>query len=132
MPAREFFPRAFTPLTHIGRVCPVESEVHGVSVKAGGRVSLCWASANQDENAFDTPEEVRLNRKPNPHVAFGFGPHVCLGAPHARLLLRTLLLRCTERIAGITLLEAKEHIENEPSYQRAVGYESLTVKLAPL
>ena len=42
----EFF-RVITPLTHIGRVCPVETEVHGISVKPGGRVSLCWASANR-------------------------------------------------------------------------------------
>jgi cytochrome P450 len=127
----EFF-RAITPLTHIGRVCPVETEVNGVAVKAGGRVSLCWASANQDEAAFEAPEEVRLDRKPNPHVAFGIGPHVCLGAPHARLLLRTLLQKCTERVAAITILEARERVENEASYQRVMGYERLTVRLAPL
>jgi len=127
----EFF-RVISPLTHIGRVCPVETEVHGVTVKAGGRVSLCWASANQDEAAFEAPGEVRLDRKPNPHVAFGIGAHVCLGAPHARLLLRTLLQKCTERVAGITVLAAKEHVENEARYRRVVGYESLTVKLASL
>lgn len=127
----EFF-RVVTPLTHIGRVCPVETEVHGVAVKAGGRVSLCWASANQDEAAFEAPGEVRLDRKPNPHVAFGIGPHVCLGAPHARLLLRSLLQKCTERVAGITLLDAREHLESEARYQRVVGYESLAVRLAPL
>jgi cytochrome P450 len=127
----EFF-RVVSPLTHIGRVCPVETDVHGVTVKAGGRVSLCWASANQDEAAFEAPEEVRLDRKPNPHVAFGIGAHVCLGAPHARLLLRTLLQKCTERVAGITLLDAKEHVEIEARYERSVGYESLTVRLAPL
>jgi cytochrome P450 len=127
----EFF-RVLTPLTHIGRVCPVETEVHGVTVKAGGRVSLCWASANQDEAAFEAPAEVRLDRKPNPHVAFGFGPHVCLGAPHARLLLRTLLQKCSERVAAIAVLEAKEHVEDEERYHRPVGYESLRVKLLPL
>jgi cytochrome P450 len=126
----EFF-RAVTPLTHIGRVCPVETDVHGVSVKAGGRVSLCWASANQDEAAFDAPGEVRLDRKPNPHLAFGFGTHLCLGAPHARLLLRTLLQQCCARIAGITILDAREKIEDEAKYRRAVGYESLTVALKP-
>ncbi len=129
--SEEFF-RVVTPLTHIGRVCPVETDVHGVTVKPGGRVSLCWASANQDEKAFDSPQEVRLDRKPNPHVAFGMGAHVCLGAPHARLLLRTLLQKCTERLSGVTLLEAKEHVENEERYQRAVGYESLKVRLLPL
>lgn len=127
----EFF-RVITPLTHIGRVCPVETDVHGVTVKPGGRVSLCWASANQDESAFETPGEVRLDRKPNPHLAFGFGAHLCLGAAHARLLLRTLLQKLTERVASITVLEAKERTEDEARYQRVVGYESLTVGLTPL
>ena len=124
----EFF-RVITPLTHIGRVCPVETNVHGVTVKPGGRASLCWASANQDEAAFDTPAEVRLDRKPNPHLAFGFGAHLCLGAAHARLLVRTLLQKCIERVGRITVLEAKERMENEERYQRVVGYESLTIKL---
>ncbi|MDZ4288335.1 MAG: cytochrome P450, partial [Prosthecobacter sp.] len=88
--SEEFF-RAFMPLTHIGRVCPVDTNVHGVPVKAGGRVSLGWASANLDEAVFDAPEEVRLDRKPNPHISFGFGTHLCLGAPHARLIVRSLL-----------------------------------------
>jgi cytochrome P450 len=127
--SEEFF-RMVTPLTHIGRVCPAETEVQGVAVKAGDRVSLCWASANQDATAFEAPEEVRLDRKPNPHLAFGFGAHVCIGAPHARLLLRILLQQCAERVGVITVLDAKEHVENEARYQRVVGYESLTVRLA--
>ena len=126
----EFF-RVITPLTHIGRVCPAETDVHGVKVPAGGRVSLCWASANQDEAAFDAPAEVRLDRKPNPHVAFGMGAHLCLGAPHARLLLRTLLERLTERVAAVVILEARERVEDEARYQRTVGFESLTVRLVP-
>lgn len=129
--SEEFF-RAITPLTHIGRVCPVEADVHGVTVKAGGRVSLCWASANQDEAAFDAPSEVRLDRKPNPHLAFGIGTHVCLGAPHARLLLRTLLQKCVEQIRGIKIVDAREKVETEAKYQRAVGYESLLVAFQPL
>ncbi|KAB2655038.1 MAG: cytochrome P450, partial [Verrucomicrobia bacterium] len=71
----EFF-RAFMPLTHIGRVCPADTNVHGVEVKAGGRASLCWASANLDETVFEAADEVRLDRRPNPHVAFGFGEHL--------------------------------------------------------
>ena len=126
----EFF-RAFMPLTHIGRVCPVDTNVHGVPVKAGGRVSLCWSSANFDETVFDQPDEVRLDRKPNPHLSFGFGEHLCLGAPHARLIMRTLLQKCVELVGRITLLEAKERVEKEERYERAVGYESLTVKLSP-
>lgn len=126
----EFF-RVGTPLTHIGRVCPVDTEVHGKAVPAGGRVSLCWASANQDETVFDAPQEVRLDRKPNPHVAFGFGTHLCPGAPHARLLLRTLLQTLTRRAGGVTVLEAKPQVETAARYERVVGYERLLVKLSP-
>ena len=122
----EFF-RVFMPLTHIGRVCPVDTDVHGVPVKAGGRVSLAWASANFDETVFDTPEEIRLDRKPNPHLAFGFGAHLCLGAPHARLIVRSLLGALTARVRLITVLDAKEHVEHEARYDRANGFDSLTV-----
>lgn len=124
--SEEFF-RAITPLTHLARVCPVTTDVHGTTVQADHRVSLCWASANHDETVFDAPEEVRLDRKPNPHVAFGFGAHLCLGAPHARLIVRSLLKSLCERVEKITLLHAEEHVENEARYQRAVGHESLTV-----
>jgi cytochrome P450 len=123
----EFF-RVVTPLTHIGRVCPVETNVHGVTVKPGGRVSLCWASANQDATAFDRPEEVRLDRKPNPHLSFGFGAHLCLGAAHARLLLRTLLQKCVEHVGSLTVLEARERVEDEERYRRVMGYEALRLR----
>lgn len=125
----EFF-RVFMPLTHIGRVCPEDTDVKGVAVKAGGRVSLCWSSANYDEAVFEDPHEVRLTRKPNPHIAFGFGTHLCLGAPHARLIVRTLLQALVDRVATIEVLEAKELVENEAAYRRVVGYESLKVRLS--
>ena len=124
----EFF-RVFMPLTHIGRVCPVDTNVHGVDVKAGGRVSLAWASANLDETVFESPQEVRLDRKPNPHLSFGFGAHLCLGAPHARLIVRTLLQALSSRVAQITILSAVEHVEHEAVYERPNGFDSLTVKL---
>ena len=126
----EFF-RVFMPLTHIGRVCPVETDVHAAKVPAGGRVSLGWASANFDETVFGAPEEVRLDRKPNPHISFGFGTHLCLGAPHARLIVRCLLQALTARVGRIAVLEAKEHIEYEARYQRSNGYESLIVRMTP-
>ncbi|MGO8677861.1 MAG: cytochrome P450 [Limisphaerales bacterium] len=129
--AGEEFLRVFMPLTHIGRVCPADTEVHGVPVKAGGRVSLSWAAANFDETVFDAPREVRLDRRPNPHLSFGFGAHLCLGAAHARLIVRSLLLALTERVAKITVLEAKEHIEHEAGYERRNGFQTLRARFAP-
>jgi cytochrome P450 len=125
----EFF-RVFMPLTHIGRVCPADTELHGETVAAGQRISLCWASANLDEAAFPDPMKVRLDRKPNPHLAFGFGTHLCLGASHARLLVRTLLHRCVEMIGSITELSSEDRVEKEEGYQRILGFESLEVKVS--
>lgn len=128
--SEEFF-RVFMPLTHIGRVCPAHTDVQGVPVPPGGRVSLCWASANRDETAFDEPDEIRLDRKPNPHLSFGFGTHLCLGAPHARLIVRTLLQALVNRVSGIRVIAAREHVEHEERYNRVNGYESLVVQFMP-
>ena len=127
--SEEFF-RVFMPLTHIGRICPVETDVQGVKVNPEGRVSLGWASANFDENVFERPEEIRLDRKPNPHISFGFGTHLCLGAPHARLIVRSLLKAMTDRISAVNVLSSKQHVEKEEKYQRPNGYDSLKVKLS--
>ena len=127
--SEEFF-RVFMPLTHIGRICPVETDVQGAKVNPEGRVSLGWASANFDENVFERPEEIRLDRKPNPHISFGFGTHLCLGAPHARLIVRSLLKAMTDRISAVNVLSSKQHVEKEEKYQRPNGYDSLKVKLA--
>ena len=128
--SEEFF-RFFMPLTHIGRVCPVATTVHGEVVSAGGRVSLGWASANRDESVFPQADEFKIDRKPNPHLSFGFGEHLCLGAPHARLIVRTLLQKCVELLDGMEIVSAEERTEIEHSYERTLGYESLVLKFRP-
>ncbi|MFU8892547.1 MAG: cytochrome P450 [Luteolibacter sp.] len=129
--SEEFF-RVFMPLTQIGRVCPQETHIHGITIPAGDRVGLCWASANHDDTVFDAPGEIRLDRKPNPHVSFGFGTHLCLGAPHARLIVRTLIAKLCEKIARIEILESEDHLEREATFTRKVGYATLRLRLAPL
>ncbi|MFN3166742.1 MAG: cytochrome P450 [Phycisphaeraceae bacterium] len=127
--ASEEFVRVLSPLTSIGRVCPRPTEVHGVAVPADHRVALCWASANYDAGVFDTPDEVRLDRVPNPHLAYGTGPHNCLGVHHARLLLRTLLSTLAQRVGSVTLLDSRPNIEVQQTYRRRVGYQSLRLRL---
>ena len=128
--AEEFF-RFVSPLTHIGRVCPQATQVKGVAVEADQRVSLCWASANRDASVFEDPDELRLDRKPNPHIAFGSGVHNCLGAQHTRVLVRSLLRQVCELVAVIEILDAKAHVERESQYERRLGYDSLMVRLTP-
>jgi len=126
--AEEFF-RFISPLTHIGRVCPHATEVKGVAVEADQPVSLCWASANRDASVFEKPDELHLDRKPNPHIAFGSGAHNCLGALHSRLLTRSLLRQLCENVAEIKSLEAEYHFERESQYARRLGYDSLVVRM---
>ena len=129
--SEEFF-RVFMPLTQIGRVCPRDTDIGGLTVPAGDRVGLCWFSANHDEAVFDAPGEIRLDRKPNPHVAFGFGDHLCLGAAHARLVVRTLLTKLCKKVARIELLEAEDQLEREQQFTRKVGYTKLRLRIIPL
>jgi cytochrome P450 len=127
----EFF-RVFMPLTHIGRVCPVATDVQGITVPPDGRVSLGWAAANFDEEVFEEPEEVRLDRKPNPHVSFGFGTHLCLGAPHARLIVRTLLEELVSKVATIEIIASESNVERESSYRRENGFKSLLIRTSKI
>jgi cytochrome P450 len=128
--SEEFF-RAYMPLTHIGRVCPVDTDVHGMHVHAGDRVSLCWASANLDDTVFEGADEVRLDRRPNPHVSFGFGMHLCLGAAHARTVMRTLLSRLCGRVGRVELVSKRDRVEHTAAYDRPLGYDSLVVRFRP-
>jgi len=128
--SEEFF-RVFMPLTQIGRVCPVDTDVHGIPVTPGDRASLCWASANLDETVFPEADAIRLDRRPNPHVSFGFGDHLCLGAAHARTLMRALLGLICRRVGRIELVSKVDRIEHTAAYDRPLGYESLVVRMLP-
>jgi len=128
--SEEFF-RVFMPLTQIGRVCPVATDVHGMRVEPGDRASLCWASANLDETVFPEADTIRLDRRPNPHVSFGFGDHLCLGAAHARTLMRSLLGLICRRVGRIELVSKVDRIEHTAAYDRPLGYESLVVRMLP-
>lgn len=128
--SEEFF-RVVMPLTQIGRVCPVTTDVHGTRVKADQRIGLGWAAANLDADVFKDPGEIRLDRKPNPHLSFGFGKHLCLGAPHARLIVRSLLKALSEKVGSVSVTDAVPNVEREQAYTREVGFESITVQLHP-
>jgi len=127
--AIEEFVRYFSPLTHMGRVVKEEKEISGHVAKEDTRVSLCWASANRDESVFENPNEIILDRKMNPHVAFGFGAHKCLGATHARQLMKVFLRVFTEKVSTVEIMDAAENIEDWGAHKRKVGFNELTIKL---
>ncbi|MFL6022089.1 MAG: cytochrome P450 [Marmoricola sp.] len=69
------------------RTATEDVEVGGLVVEAGQKIGVLLGSANRDPGVFDRPDEFRVNRTPNNHVAFGVGVHFCLGAPLARMEL---------------------------------------------
>jgi cytochrome P450 len=74
---------------------------------------------------------VKLDRKPNPHLSFGFGAHLCLGAAHARLIMRTLLRLCAERVGSMEIVSAEPRTEHEDAFSRTLGYDSLVMQFRP-
>jgi cytochrome P450 len=122
--------RYFAPLTHMGRVVTEDTVVCEHAVKADTRVSLCWASANRDASVFDQPNEVVLDRKMNPHVGFGFSHHNCLGATHARQILKTLIRTLAEKVSTINVLESEDNIEELGNFKRKVGFHKLVASFS--
>lgn len=85
------------------RVALEDVELSGVLIRAGDAVLVSEPSANRDEEVFDHPEEIDFKRPSNPHVAFGYGVHHCLGAPLARLELQVAIDLLLRRFPGLYL-----------------------------
>lgn len=120
--------RYFSPLTQMGRVSTEDSSVCEHALKADSKISLCWASANRDAKVFENANEVVIDRKINPHVAFGFGTHNCLGATHARQIMKVLITTLIDEVKSIDIIDFKDNIEDLGTFKRKVGFDSLQVK----
>jgi cholest-4-en-3-one 26-monooxygenase len=104
--------RWVTPITHFTRVAKADYELRGHKIRAGEQLALYFASANRDEEVFDDPFEFRIDRKPNRHLAFGVGEHVCLGAHIARLELETVFRHLIERLEDFELAGPVERLSS--------------------
>ncbi|MER6976369.1 cytochrome P450 [Streptomyces carpinensis] len=82
--------RRHPPVLTFRRTAAQDTELAGTRIRTGDKVVVFHASANHDERVFHDPYALDLSRSPNPHISFGDGPHVCLGAHFARLQLRAL------------------------------------------
>ncbi|MFH0517615.1 cytochrome P450 [Streptomyces sp. M41] len=88
-----------TPALHAGRTATTDTEIAGRPIAAGDLVTVWNASANRDERIFDAPGELRLDRTPNKHVTFAYGPHFCLGAYLARAEIGAVLAGLRDLVA---------------------------------
>ncbi|RZQ61087.1 cytochrome P450 [Amycolatopsis suaedae] len=101
--AAEELLRWVTPIMMFRRTATVDTEIAGQPVAAGDKVVLYYTSANRDATVFAGADRLDLGRTPNPHLAFGIGPHFCLGAHLARLEVVTLLTTLRPHLPALRL-----------------------------
>jgi cytochrome P450 len=93
-----------SPVTHMARTATADLELRGQRIREGDTVVMLFGSANRDEEVFGgDAEEFKVTRNPNPHLAFGFGEHLCLGAALARLEARVMFTELLRRYPKLEL-----------------------------
>jgi cytochrome P450 len=97
------FLRWVTPIKHFFRTAMEACSVGGKAIKAGDSLMMCYPSGNRDADVFDDPFSFRVDRAPNPQLAFGYGPHVCLGQHLAKLEMRIFFEELLSRVGSISL-----------------------------
>jgi cytochrome P450 len=93
--------RWVSPVKHFVREAGQDYLLRGQQIARGDRLMLLYQSANRDADAFAAPGEFRLDRKPNRQIAFGHGPHMCIGHHLAKLELRVMLEELLPRLASL-------------------------------
>jgi alpha-terpineol hydroxylase len=93
-----------TPAKHFMRNATRDTELRGVEIKANDRLMCMFVSGNRDEEAFPEPMNFDVTRRPNPHLSFSFGPHVCLGQHIAKIEMRALFDELIPRLGSVELV----------------------------
>lgn len=118
--------RWVTPIVTMNRTTTQDVTVRDTIIPAGSQVLMHYLSANRDEEIFEHPDSFDVSRHPNPHIAFGWGPHLCLGANLARLELRSVYREIFGRLSNLRLAD----FDFEPTYSHSSfvrGIQSLPV-----
>jgi cytochrome P450 family 142 subfamily A polypeptide 1 len=95
--------RWVSPVKNMARTATRDVELRGQTIHEGDQLMLFYPSANRDEDVFDRADQLDVTRDPNPHLAFGFGPHFCLGASLARLELDVMFREVLRRLPDLRL-----------------------------
>jgi cytochrome P450 family 142 subfamily A polypeptide 1 len=94
-----------SPVKNMARTAMRDVDFHGTQLREGEKMLLMFEAANFDESVFGDPENFRIDRNPNSHLAFGFGTHFCLGNQLARLELSTMVRKVLERLPDLRLAD---------------------------
>jgi cytochrome P450 len=116
-----------SPTMHFGRSVLRETELHGVRLRPGEIVTLWHAAGNRDERIFDRPGEFDLGRTPNKHMAFGYGPHFCVGSYLAKVEIAELLTALRDYTTGFEQTAVALRIRSN----FLVGFATLSVRFRP-
>lgn len=100
-----------SPVRHFFRTAATDYELRGRTIRAGDSIMLSYPSANRDEEIYETPFEFHVDRPTNPHLAFGYGPHLCLGQHLAKLEMRIFFGKLLPRLEAIELAGEPRWIE---------------------
>jgi cholest-4-en-3-one 26-monooxygenase len=104
--------RWVSPLNQMFRTAVTDAVIGDTPVHAGDRIVLLYPSANRDEDVFEDPFTFDITRSPNPQIAFGFGPHVCVGQSLARLELQILFEEMARRFTNLRVVSEPVIEEN--------------------
>ncbi|MGI9624295.1 MAG: cytochrome P450, partial [Acidimicrobiales bacterium] len=99
-----------SPVIHFARTAAHPVSFEGESIAEGDRLALFYPSANRDADVFEDPFIFDIRRTPNPHLAFGFGEHYCIGQALARLEVRALFDVLLDEVAEIEISGPVEHL----------------------
>ena len=99
-----------SPVIYMSRTVVEDTEYKGHRFAKGDKVVLHYASANRDGDVFENPMTFDITRDPNPHIAFGFGAHFCLGAHLARLETRCVLEQLVKRVDRLELVGQESYV----------------------
>lgn len=123
------FMRYFTPSRNLGRTVTEDVEFAGVRMRRGDRVLLSLAGSNHDEEVFDDPEKIVLDRTPNKHLVFGHGVHRCLGDRLAKAELEVIVEEVLDRIPDFTVIEAETF--EYTSMPQTTGFVTMPAEFTP-
>jgi cholest-4-en-3-one 26-monooxygenase len=121
--------RWVSPIKNMARTVTRDLELHGQTLHRGDQVILMYPSANRDDAVFTNPDQLDVRRDPNQHLAFGFGPHFCMGASLARLELQVMFSELLLRLPDL-------HLAGDPLPRRSSNFisgpEAMPVAFTPV
>ena len=119
--------RYVSPVMMFRRTVARDHELHGQTLRTGEKLLLAYCSANHDERAFPEPQRFDITRSPNPHIAFGYGPHLCIGASLARLEAGIMIAEVLDRMSDIELAGPVTRLRSS----LVNSYKSLPIRFTP-